>query len=53
MILSLKIENFRSIKDALELKFTTEKRLQEDNLPFNSFIEGDNEILHSLVICCW
>jgi len=50
MILSLKIENFRSIKDALELKFTTEKRLQEDNLPFNSFIEGDNEILHSLVI---
>jgi len=50
MILSLKIENFRSIKDPFELKFTTEKRLQEDNLPFNSFIECDHEILRSIVI---
>ena len=50
MILSLKIENFRSVKDSLELKFTAEKRLQEDDLPNNSFIEGDTEILRSMVI---
>ncbi len=50
MILSLKIENFRSVKDSIELKFTTEKRLQEDNLAFNTFKEGDNEVLRSLVI---
>jgi len=50
MLLSLKIENFRSVKDSLELKFTAEKRLQEDDLPNNSFIEGDTEILRSMVI---
>lgn len=50
MILSLKIENFRSIKDPLELKFTAEKRLRADNLPFATFVEGDNKILRSLVI---
>ncbi len=39
MILSLRIENFRSIKDSLTVNLTTEKRLKESNLPENSFIE--------------
>ena len=50
MILSLKIENFRSIKEPLSLKFVTEKRLQSEDLPYNTFKESDNELLRSLVI---
>lgn len=50
MILSLKIENFRSIKEPLSLDLTSEKRLKEDNLLFNTFIEKDIEILRSLLI---
>ena len=50
MLLSFKIENFRSIKDAVLLNFITEKRLQEENLPYNSFEESGFELLHSLVI---
>ncbi|MFA6705870.1 MAG: ATP-binding protein [Bacteroidales bacterium] len=50
MILSLRIENFRSIKDPLTVNLTTEKRLKETDLPENSFIEKNNEILKSLLI---
>src|SRR5690606_1816501 len=50
MILSLKIENFRSIKEPLSLDLISEKRLKEDNLLFNTFIEKDIEILRSLLI---
>jgi len=50
MILSLRIENFRSIKDPLTVKLTTEKRLKESDLPQNSFIEKNTEILKSLLI---
>ena len=50
MLLSLKIENFRSIKSPLKIDFTTEKRLNEDDLPYNSFIHNGNEILKSLVL---
>lgn len=50
MILSLKIENFRSIKGPLILDLTSENRLKEDELPFNSFFEKDIEILRSLLI---
>lgn len=50
MLLSFKIENFRSIKDVVLLNFITEKRLQEENLPYNSFEESGFELLHSLVI---
>ncbi len=50
MLLSLKIENFRSIKEPLLLNFTTEKRLQEGYLPYNAFRVNEVELLHSLVI---
>lgn len=50
MILSLKIENFRSIKHPLTVKLTTEKRFKETDLPDNCFIEKNNEILKSLLI---
>jgi len=50
MILSLKIENFRSIKEPVNLTLTTEKRLKEDNLPNNSFVINDIELLTSLLI---
>lgn len=50
MILSLKIENFRSIKEPLILQLTTENRLKEDELPNNSFSENEIEILKSLLI---
>ena len=50
MILSMTIENFRSIKEPLQLVLTTEKRLKEDQLPYNSFDVNDTEILSSLLI---
>lgn len=50
MILSIKIENFRSIKEPLTLDLTTEKRLKENDLPYNSFFENETEILRSLLI---
>jgi uncharacterized protein len=50
MILSLKIENFRSIKDPLSLVLTTENRLKEVELPNNSFVENEIEVLKSLLI---
>jgi hypothetical protein len=50
MILSIKIENFRSIKEALTVNLTTEKRLKETDIPENSFFENNSEILKSLLI---
>lgn len=50
MMLSLRIENFRSIKDSLTVNLTTEKRLKEPDLTENSFIERNTEILKSLLI---
>ncbi|MCD4792628.1 MAG: AAA family ATPase [Bacteroidales bacterium] len=50
MILSFTIENFRSIKSPLTIDFTTEKRLNEDDLPYNSFEQNKNEIVKSLVL---
>lgn len=50
MILSLKIENFRSIKESLNISLTAEKRLKELDLPENSFIENNSELLKSLLI---
>ena len=50
MILSLKIENFRSIKEVLSVDFRATKRLSETHLPENTFIDGDSEILKSLMI---
>ena len=50
MLLSLKIENFRSIKETLLLNFTTEKRLRKDDLQDNTFNVNGIGLLHSLVI---
>lgn len=50
MILSIKIENFRSIKEALTVKLTAERRLKESDLPDNSFNENNSEILKSLLV---
>jgi AAA15 family ATPase/GTPase len=50
MILSLKIENFRSIKEALTVNLTSEKRLKEHDLSENSFVENNSELLKSLLI---
>jgi len=50
MILSLKIENFRSIKNELSIDVTTEKRLKENDLKDNSFNENGNELLKSLLL---
>ena len=50
MVISLKIENFRSIKSALVFSFLAESRLREDNLPENTFNLNGMELLHSLVV---
>lgn len=50
MILSFKIENFRSVKEPLIIDLTTEKRLKEKDLQDNSFIQNENELLKSLLI---
>lgn len=50
MLLSLRIENFRSVKFPLLINFTTEKRLNEDDLPYNTFKQNGNEILKSIVL---
>lgn len=50
MILSLRIENFRSIKEEITVDFTTEKRLNEKDLNDNSFIQNDFELIKSLLI---
>lgn len=50
MILSFKIENFRSIRDELNIDLTTEKRLKETELKNNSFKQNGNELLKSLLL---
>lgn len=50
MILSFKIENFRSIKNTTTVSLITEKRLKENELINNSFFENNTEILKSLLI---
>jgi AAA15 family ATPase/GTPase len=50
MLVTLKIENFRSVKEPLLISFATEKRLRDDDFHYNSFIINENELLHSLVI---
>lgn len=50
MILSFKIENFRSIKEPLVLDLKAQSRLKEDELPYNSFFQNETEILRSLLI---
>ncbi len=50
MILSFKIENFRSIKEPLTIDLTTEKRLKEDDLPNNSFQQNGKELIKSLLL---
>lgn len=50
MILSFKIENFRSIKEPLTLNLTAENRLKELDLKENSFIEKNTEVLKSMLI---
>lgn len=50
MVLSLEIENFRSISSALRVDITASKRLKEEDLPHNSFIVGNEEVLKSLLL---
>lgn len=50
MILSLEIENFRSICSPLKIDLTASKRLKEEDLPYNSFIQGEEEVLKSLLL---
>lgn len=50
MIISFKIENFRSVKQNLTLSLAAETRLKELDLPENSFIENNLELLKSLLI---
>ncbi|MEA3504799.1 MAG: AAA family ATPase, partial [Bacteroidota bacterium] len=50
MILSFKIENFRSIKESLNIDMTTEKRLKEPGLEDNSFMQNNNELLKSMLL---
>lgn len=50
MLLSFKIENFRSVKEALTINLTTEKRLKEPGMLENTFTEKNSELLKSLLI---
>lgn len=50
MILSFKIENFRSIKETVTIDFFAEKRLKEKDLPDNTFSEKNIELIKSLLI---
>ena len=50
MILSFKVENFRSIKESLEIKLTTEKRLKEKDLSENTFEQNGHEFVKSLLL---
>jgi AAA15 family ATPase/GTPase len=49
MIISFKIENFRSIKDPVTINLTTEKRLDKSDLPENFFEEDNTEMIKSLL----
>ncbi len=50
MILSFKIENFRSIRDSIEIDFTEINRLNENHLPYNTFEENGFSILSSIIL---
>ena len=50
MIISFKIENFRSVKESLNIDMTTEKRLKETGLEKNSFVQNDIELLKSMLL---
>jgi len=50
MILSLTIENFRSISSPLKLNLVAAKRLKEENLPHNSFMQNEEEVLKCLLL---
>jgi len=50
MIISLNIENFRSVKESLNIDMTTEKRLKEPGLENNSFVQNDIELLKSMLL---
>jgi len=50
MILSLTIENFRSISSSLKIDLTASKRLKEEDLFHNSFPQEDEEVLKSLLL---
>ncbi|MEA2043711.1 MAG: ATP-binding protein [Bacteroidota bacterium] len=50
MIQFFKIENFRSVKNPLKIDLTTEKRLIESELPYNTFIQNKDELLKSLLL---
>lgn len=50
MILSLNVENFRSIKGPLDLNLTAENRLKEHKLVNNSISQNGFELLKSLLL---
>lgn len=50
MIISFKIENFRSIKDSMKIDFTRTNRLNEDNLPYNISNINNESILNSIIL---
>ena len=50
MILSFKIENFRSIKETITIDLSTEKRFKETDLRDNTFTENNTELIKSLLI---
>lgn len=50
MIISLKIENYRSIKDELFIDFKATNRLNEDHLPNNTFSESGSSLLSSIIL---
>lgn len=50
MIISFKIENFRSIKEEISIDLTAEKRLKEPDLTNNSFKHSDKELLRSMLL---
>lgn len=50
MLLSFKIENFRSVKDQVIIDFTETARLDESHLPNNTFESNGDTILNSLII---
>jgi AAA15 family ATPase/GTPase len=50
MIISLKIENYRSIKDELFIDFKATNRLNEDHLPNNIFSESGFSLLSSIIL---
>jgi len=50
MILSFKIENFRSIKKEIKIDFRASKKLNEDHLFNNTFVNKNEELLNSIIL---